>query len=409
VNPSTGAAGVLFTLYDADGAVLEERHSASASTMVGFDDDFDATVASVRLTARVPAGGPVEVGTIGPGDWTLRAGSVEESYPLRVSGQGLGEEILAPPARTTVAEVADGAVIEAIVHLLGKDAGSPLAGVGQFGLVARPAPRPVDDVLADAVRAATGADVAVVVVGLTEEQETEAVDKSTLRLPGAQDALVEAVASAARRTVVVVNAATPVLMPWLDRVDAVLWAGLPGQEAGHAVAAALVGDIEPAGRLVTTFPTADAATPAWSVTPVDGAVVYDEGTFIGYRGHYASRAPQPAFWFGHGLGYGSWRYDSASLVDGNAVEVTVTNTGTRASREVVQVYLEPAEADQPVRLVGWAAAEVAPGASATVTVTGDAQMWRKWDTQAGGWGRLAPGGRLLVARGLGDVRAALAL
>jgi beta-glucosidase len=251
--------------------------------------------------------------------------------------------------------------------------------------------------------------VAVVVVGLTEEQETEAVDKSTLRLPGQQDALVEAVAAAARRTVVVVNAATPVLMPWRDSVDAVLWAGLPGQEAGHAVAAALVGEIEPAGRLVTTFPTADAATPAWSVTPVDGALVYDEGTFIGYRGHYAARAPEPAFWFGHGLGYGAWRYDSASLVGDATVEVTVTNTGTRPSREVVQVYLEPAEADQPVRLVGWQAVEVAAGASATVTVTGDARMWRRWDTAAGRWARLAPGGRLLVARGLGDVRAAIAL
>jgi beta-glucosidase len=409
VDPSTGAAGVRFTLYDADGAVIEERHAASASTMVGVDDDFDAPVASVRLTARVPAGGPIEVGTIGPGDWTLRAGPVDESYPLRVSGQGLGEEILAPPARTTLSEVADGDVIEATVRLLGRDSGGALAGVGLFGLVARRAPRPVDDVLADAVRAATGADVAVVAVGLTEEQETEAVDKSTLRLPGAQDALVEAVAGAARRTVVVVNAATPVLMPWLDRVDAVLWAGLPGQEAGHAIAAALVGDIEPAGRLVTTFPIADAATPAWSVTPVDGAVVYDEGRFIGYRGHHASWAPRPAFWFGHGLGYGSWRYDSASLVAEDAVSVTVTNTGTRASREVVQVYLEPADADEPVRLVGWAAVEVAPGASATVTVTGDARMWRRWDTRTGGWGRLAPGGRLLVARGLGDIRATLPL
>jgi len=409
VDPATGAAGVHMTLYDADGAVIEERQAPTASTMVGMDDDFDATVAAIRITATVPSGGPIEVGTIGPGDWTLSAGSVVATYPLRVSGAGLGEEILAPPAHTTTAEIADGGTIEATVRLLARDSGGPLAGVGAFGLVARQAPRPVDDVLADAVRAATGADVAVVVVGLTEEQETEAVDKSTLRLPGEQDALVEAVAAAARRTVVVVNAATPVLMPWRGKIDAVLWAGLPGQEAGHAVAAALVGAIEPAGRLVTTFPTADAATPAWSVTPVDGAVVYEEGTYIGYRGHHAGRAPEPEFWFGHGLGYGSWRYDSATLVDESTVEVTVTNTGERPSREVVQVYLEPAAADQPVRLVGWQAVEVAPGASATVTVTGDARMWRTWDTDANAWGRLAPGGRLLVARGLGDVRASLTL
>ena len=129
-----------------------------------------------------------------------------------------------------------------------------------------------------AVAAARDADVAVVVVGLTEEQETESRDKATLALPGAQDALVTAVAAAARRTVVVVNAATPVLMPWADRVDAVLVAGLPGQEGGHAVADALLGLREPSGRLVTTWPVADGATPAWSVTPVDGALPYDEGT-----------------------------------------------------------------------------------------------------------------------------------
>ena len=152
--------------------------------------------------------------------------------------------------------------------------------------------------------------------GLTEEQETEAVDKSTMALPGEQDALVSAVAAAARRTVVVVNAATPVLMPWADEVDAIVWAGLPGQEAGHAIAAALLGTIEPAGRLVTSFPAADGAAPAWDVVPTAGALSYDEGTFIGYRGHYAGLADPPAFWFGHGLGYSTWSYGEPDLIDG---------------------------------------------------------------------------------------------
>ena len=78
---------------------------------------------------------------------------------------------------------------------------------------------------------------------------------------------------------VVLNAATPVLMPWLDDVDAVLWVGIPGQEGGHAVAAALLNEIEPAGRLVTSFPVADGASPAWEVTPTDGALTYDEGPY----------------------------------------------------------------------------------------------------------------------------------
>jgi beta-glucosidase len=200
-------------------------------------------------------------------------------------------------------------------------------------------------------------------------------------------------------------------MPWLSRVDAVLWAGLPGQEGGHAVAAALLGDIEPAGRLVTTFPVDDAAAPAWSVTPTDGRLEYTEGTYIGYRGHYAGRAPEPAFWLGHGLGYSTWDYSDIAVVpDGPvAVAVTVTNTGERASREVVQVYFQPSDAGEPVRLVGWAAVEVAAGQAARLTVPTDDRLWRKWSTAANGWDRLAEGGELLIARGLGDIRARLAL
>ena len=216
------------------------------------------------------------------------------------------------------------------------------------------------------------AEVAVVVVGLTEEQETEAFDKSTLALPGRQDELVSAVAAAADRTVVVVNAATPVLMPWRDEVDAILWAGLPGQEGGHAVAAALLGDIEPAGRLVTSFPAADGASPAWDVVPTDGELVYEEGVFVGYRGYAARRAPAPAYWFGHGLGYGEWEYGEVSLVAPSPapiVQVSLTNVSARDSREVVQVYLQPSEDEQPIRLVGWTSVAVPAGQGATVRVT----------------------------------------
>ncbi|GAB2603801.1 hypothetical protein Aab01nite_47770 [Paractinoplanes abujensis] len=341
-----------------------------------------------------PTRGGLELGVFGVGEWQVVGG---ESFVLR-SGGGMGEDVLTPPYRTFTPESAPER-FEATVAI---------DGMGLYGLVGNVAPRAGADVIEEAVRVATGADVAVVVVGLTEEQETESVDKTTLRLPGDQDALVEAVADAAARTVVVVNAATPVLMPWLAKVEAVLWAGLPGQEGGHAVAAALLGDIEPAGRLVTSFPAADEASPAWSVTPVDGEVAYGEGTFIGYRGHAAGRAPEPAFWLGHGLGYGDWEYSDVRLVTGDAPSITVTvrNIGRHTSREVVQVYLRPVEADEPVRLVGWTAVEVDPGKSARVVVHTDRRLWRRWDAQSHSWGgRLADGGHFLVARGLGDIRA----
>ncbi len=404
VDPDGDRPGMHLHLLDADGGVMAAEHVPDTQRLVGVDDELPRPAARARLTARVELSGRVQLGVIGLGSWTLTAGATREAVVLRPLTGDHGEGVLTPPTHTLEVDLEGPTLVEAEVTV---DAGTAPSGApGLFtmvGLIARPAPRPDDEVIAEAVAAVRDADVAVVVVGLTEEQETEARDKTTLALPGAQDALVEAVAAAAPRTVVVVNAATPVLLPWLDRVSAVLVAGLPGQEGGAAVAAVLSGELEPAGRLVTSWPVADGACPAWDVAPVDGALPYREGAFIGYRGHAAGRAPEPAFWFGHGLGYGSWDYLSAERA-GTGVVVTVRNTGSRPSREVVQVYRRPAEPDQPVRLVGWAAAEVGAGDTAQVTVPCDPRMDRRWDPDTGGWLPLAPGGELLVARGLGDVR-----
>jgi beta-glucosidase len=410
-DPQTGAPGVRFTLAGADGTVLDERVSPTSTTLVGFDDDLPAPVHQLRFRAAVREAGAIEVGALGVGSWRLRVDGQDLSFELAASGAGFGEEILAPPTGVTRLAVGPSATIEGTVTRPGP--AGPATGLsvaGLFGLIARPAPRDPAEVLAEAAAAAAAARVAVVVVGLTEEQETEAVDKSTLRLPGAQDALVSAVAAAAPQTVVVVNAATPVLMPWLDEVDAVLWAGLPGQEGGHAIAAALLGDLEPAGRLVTSFPAADAQAPAWSVTPVDGELRYTEGSFVGYRGYFAGRAPAPAFWLGHGLGYSTWDYSVTTTSRPGpvtTVALAVRNTGTRLSREVAQVYFEPAEPGQPVRLVGWRAVTVPPGETADLEIPLDPRLLRRWDTAAGRWDRLSGRGRLLVARGLGDIRATI--
>ncbi|GAA2583524.1 glycoside hydrolase family 3 C-terminal domain-containing protein [Winogradskya consettensis] len=396
----TGTSGVRVKLLSESGTELERRHAADATTTAGLDERYAEPVATVVLSAVITRSGTAELGVLGSGDWTVRIGDSESSFSLSTTGRNFGEELVVPPLSTGVHTVTAGTTFEASVRLgSGTDA---FSAAGLFGLIGRPARRETVDVIDDAVRAAAGADVAVVVVGLTEEQETEGVDKSTLHLPGAQDALVEAVAGAARRTIVVVNAASPVIMPWRTRVDAVLWAGLPGQEAGHAIAAALLGNIEPAGRLVTTFPAEDGGSPAWSVTPVDGVLAYAEGRFAGYRGHDAGLAPAPAFWFGHGLGYTTWDYSDISYSSGS-VAVTVTNTGPRAGREVVQIYFRPQDNAHPVRLMGWSAVSLPAGGSARVTVPTDPRMWRAW---AGTWVPLGPG-ELIAARGLGDVRAAL--
>jgi beta-glucosidase len=411
VDPSDGRPGMHVRLYAADGDLLADEHVDDTQRLVGFDDDLPKPATRARLAARIEHTGRVQLGVIGLGSWALAAGDFSDSVVLRPVTGDHGEGVLTPPPHTVEVDLDGPTVLEAEVTVL-PDANSDRPG-GLFtmvGLIARPAPRPDEDAIADAVAAARSVEVAVVVVGLTEEEETEARDKTTLALPGAQDALVTAVAEAAPRTVVVVNSATPVLMPWAGRVDAILVAGLPGQEGGTAVAAALLGVLEPSGRLVTTWPAADGAATAWSVTPVDGALPYSEGRFLGYRGHAAGQAPAPAWWFGHGLGYGSWEYADARVAEGEGegeaptVTVSVRNTSARRSREVVQVYFAPADTTHPVRLVGWAAAEVPAGESAEVTVACDARMWRRWDDAAGDWAPLDPDGELLVARGLGDVR-----
>lgn len=400
-DPETGLPGVGFTLYDADGVVLEQRTSTSATTVIGFDDDFEGAVTRVRVRATLSVDGPLDIGTIGVGDWHVAVDGQQFDWQLVVANPGPGAELLDPPSRAAQVEVGPGAEVDATLDVPALAPGMPAL----VGLIARRSARDVDAVLAEAAAAAAAAEIAVVVVGLTAEQETEAVDKSTLALPGRQDDLVRTVAAAAAKTVVVVNAATPVLMPWLDEVDAVLVVGLPGQESGHAVAAVLTGAVEPTGRLVTTWPVADAATPAWNVTPVDGAIVYDEGTFIGYRGHHAGRAPAPAFWFGHGLGYTTWAYSDLTAPTPQQVSVTVTNTGDRDGREIVQLYFAPADPAQPIRLVGWTPVTVAAGESATMTVDGDPRLWRRWEGGAdGSWAILPDAGELIVARGLGDIR-----
>ena len=222
-----------------------------------------------------------------------------------------------------------------------------------------------DASLAHAVADAAAADLAVVVVGTTEEVESEGFDRTSLALPGRQDELVHRVAAAHPETVVVVNAGAPVLMPWRDEVAATLLAWFPGQEFGGALADVLLGRVEPGGRLPTTWPAAEGAVLP-STTPVDGRLDYVEGLHIGYR-RFLRDGVAPAYWFGHGLGYTTWSYDELA-VSSTEVTVTVTNTGTRAGRELVQVYLSRAdsEVDRPVR---WLAAhtwvEAEPGVATT--------------------------------------------
>jgi beta-glucosidase len=242
--------------------------------------------------------------------------------------------------------------------------------IGVAGLLVGAKPPMAEDAFERAVDAAANADVAIVVVGTNDEWETEGNDRKRMDLPLDQDALVAAVAAVNPRTIVVLNTGSPVPMPWLDDVAAVVQVWFGGQELGDGLADVLTGEAEPSGRLPVTFPRRLEDTPAYLSHPGDDGVTrYDEGLFVGHR-WYDARDIEPLFPFGHGLGYSTVEYGGARIV-GDAVEVDVTNTGARATAETVQVYVSLPDATRrrPVRqLAGFAKVALEPGATATVEV-----------------------------------------
>jgi len=220
------------------------------------------------------------------------------------------------------------------------------------GLMVGAAPPDRGDSIERAVEAATKADVAVVVVGTNDDWETEGNDRADMDLPGAQDELVRRVIAANPRTIVVVNAGSPVSMPWLEDAAAVMQVWFPGEEVGNSLCDVLLGAAEPGGRLPVTMPRRLADTPAYLSHPgEDGVARYSEGQFIGYR-WYDARDIEPLFPFGHGLGYTRWRVDDASVTGspaaGVTVRVRVTNIGERDGTTIVQCYVEPPQ-DGPRR------------------------------------------------------------
>lgn len=397
--------GLQATFRDKAGVIVHQTPLATGAGRwmelpSGADaDTLDTVQISGRLTAD--ASGTHQLGVRGIGRYVLTAGGeVLFDGLVQPESDDLAATFLAPPEHRIPVQLADGESLEvsltqqvslvrafpAVSLTLGY--GAPIAAA--------------EDLLAEAEAVASAADVAVVVVGTTDEVESEGFDRTTLALPGRQDELVRRVAAANRRTIVVVNAGSPVELPWADDVGAVLLVWFPGQEAGHAIADVLLGAEEPSGRLPTTWPVEAADCPVLSVTPTSGELHYDEGVFIGYRAWQQSGVT-PRFAFGHGLGYTSWDYEKLAA-DGSEVTVTVRNTGSRAGREVVQLYTGPVTPDssRPRRwLAGFANVNAEPGESATVTITIPERAFQIW---ADGW-TTVPGEYFVeAAHSLDDVR-----
>jgi beta-glucosidase len=232
----------------------------------------------------------------------------------------------------------------------------------------------------------------VVVVG-TEVADSEGGDRRDMDLPDAQVSLVRAVAAVNPRTVVVLDTGSPVTMPWLDDVAAVVQLWYTGQELGAALADVLFGDVDASGRLPTTFPRRLEDTPAFATYPGhDGKAPYDEGLLVGYR-HYDAQKVEPLFPFGHGLSYTRFAYGDLVVEGDGDVRVDVTNVGPRPGREVVQLYVHPV--DSPVErpeqeLKEFATVDLAPGETTTVRFTLPDRAFAHWDPALHDW-VVAPG------------------
>lgn len=398
---------------DASGAVLGEGGLPSGQVQwIGEDLPEGVsyeTMASIEVTGTfVPReSGEHVFGTRGLGAFRLAVGG----RTLWEGVQEMGAEadpfevFFGAPSERARAVLTAGEPVEVSLAYQVPDMGAmPLRAV-MFSLLHRGPRRDADELIAEAVRAARAADTAVVVVATTERVESEGFDRGDLALPGRQDDLVRAVAAANPHTVVVVNAGSPVELPWREDVAAVLLSWFPGQEGGAALADVLLGDAEPGGRLPTTWPATLADAPVTEVVPQEGRLEYREGLFIGYRA-YEAHGVTPAYPFGHGLGYTDWAYESLEAT-AESVRVRLTNTGTRPGREVVQVYLAPAcdPVERPASwLAGFASVSAAPGESVEAEIELPARTFEIWDEEANGWRRIGGAYEVRASRSHADTR-----
>jgi len=414
-----GAEGILLTYYRGSG--------------------FDGEVAGQRVSRRSNLawlGGAVPRFDLAPGGWSARAATrllvtMDGAHRLEVRGTGtvvvridgdLVHDDEAPEAHGGGAPPSDPSLrsievdLSAGEHLVEVDLVPPARPGGLLSCDIRIEEPPDQDRLARAVDAARQAEVAVVVVGVDGDIETEGHDRPDFSLPPAQVDLIRAVAAANPRTVVVVNVGSPVDMSWAEEVPAVVQLWCPGQEGGAALADVLTGRTDASGRLPTTIPLRLEDTPAHGHWPgSEGHAPYSEGVFIGYR-HYQSRGLPVRFPFGHGLSYTTFSYGPLTGVPeqlapgaGFQVAVEVTNTGARPGSEVVQLYIgdEEAALERPPReLKGFSRVHLAPGEKATVRFPVLPRDLAYWDPAESVW--KADPGRFAVEVGASsaDIRAA---
>jgi beta-glucosidase len=387
-NPATGQPGLQVCFLDHGGAELhrEDRRSTNLVWFGGTAPIRAAACVEITTRYRPDTAGDLRlgVGAIGRIEVIANGQTVLDREVAPV-GTDLGAALLASPI--TEAQIPGGTDVELTLRIH-----PPTTRIGmqdalgvRFGLL--PPALDDDELIAAAVAAAADSDLVVVVVGTNAAMEAEGDDRTDLRLPGRQDDLVRALAAANPRTVALVNAGAPVLLPWADQVGALLQVWFPGQEAGSALGDLLTGAAEPGGRLPTTWPARHEDIPILAIEPVEGQVRYDEGVHVGYR-NWLRLDRRPAYPFGHGQGYTTWSLGAVDVTSHGNVSIELTNTGVREGKQVVQVYASRPESavDRPrLWLAGFTAVRVPAGETARVEVEVPARAFAHWDAAAHSW------------------------
>jgi beta-glucosidase len=278
--------------------------------------------------------------------------------------------------------------------------------------------RPREELIAEAVKNSRDADFVIYVGGLNKSlyQDCENRDRLEYGLPYGQDELVEALAEANPNMAVVIVSGNAVAMPWIDEVPSVLLGWYGGSEGGRAIADVLFGDINPSGKLPFTFPVNLEDNPAHyngKTFPTKGKNEYSEGIFVGYRWHEKMDI-EPLFAFGHGLSYTEFAYGEAklsskSIKDGKSVTVSVpiTNTGSVAGAEVVQIYDHDCEAsvERPAKeLKGFDKVYLQPGETKTVKIELGPDAFRFFDDKEMKWNAEPGKFEILAGSASNDIR-----
>lgn len=387
IESPSGAAAIEIHWIDEAGKTLliEDRF---AGQYVGMSEPVsDATKKIIGYTTFTAAeSGVHRFGIAGIGFCKITIdGQVAMDVYNPVKGNDILDALLNAPEKVVDIELQSGQSISLVYEYI-KDFTFDFGAIGV--LFGYRAPRNTAEMdLQLAVEAAQEADVAIVVVGTTSHVESEGFDRSSLKLPGRQDELVRAVAAVNPNTVVVINAGSPVEMPWRKEVAAVLLTWFPGEEYGNALADVIYGSREPGGRLPTTWGATLEDAPVSDTDPTNGALIYSEGLNIGYRA-WAKAGIQPAYHFGFGLGYTSFELSDlwVGTKDGSpAVSVDLTNTGDRTGRDLVQVYLRKPDSQvnrAELWLAGFAKVTVNAGETKRVEIELDSRRFAHF---ADGW------------------------